>query len=112
MKLKSLLPTAVLLSIASPALACLQVTGKIVGNGIYSATVVDNGLTVCNAAWGWRVDQDDHFSLTCISPYIYAVTRNGGLAWYRNPATAFSFTQNTSPAGRFTIDFWTSQFGC
>ncbi|KAF9526897.1 hypothetical protein CPB83DRAFT_857167 [Crepidotus variabilis] len=106
MKFSNAMSLSLLSLLAAPALGCLETIGSIdvQGNVDTSITrVIDNGLVVCNAAWGWRVDQDNHVSLNCLANYIYAVTKDGATAWYRNPVNAFSFTQSVSAGGS---SFW------
>jgi hypothetical protein len=104
--------TTFLLAITPAALACLETTGSISTTGNPSSIqTIDNGLTTCDSDWGWRIDQDGHISLNCLANYIYAVTLDGSMAWYRNPVTAFSFTQEVAAEGD---EFWWNDFyfGC
>ncbi|KAH8898310.1 hypothetical protein GQ53DRAFT_759562 [Thozetella sp. PMI_491] len=80
------------------AQACVHTYGSItvdplgIQTGI-GAEIWDNGSVVCGGPW--RIDQDDHYSATCIPGYIFAVSRTGVLAWYRtSPTSAYSWTQN------------------
>ncbi|KAH7351333.1 hypothetical protein BKA65DRAFT_500203 [Rhexocercosporidium sp. MPI-PUGE-AT-0058] len=122
MNLKPLLSTAIFAVSVIPTLACLQTAG-VVGQHRYDGTwamvyaySIDNGLTTCNTQWGYRIDQDGHFSLSCLPGYVYAFTQNGAVAWYANPVNAFSFTQN--PLVEWTSNYvveweWSdSHFGC
>jgi hypothetical protein len=113
MKLITVFSATLQLFTIVPTLACLVVEGTIdiELNWLDYARVVDNGLLVCSNSWGVRIDQDNHYSLGCLPGYIYAVTTDGGMAWYRNPVTAFSFTQHHSNADS-TWYFDTKQFGC
>lgn len=108
MKLTTILSTTLQLLAITPTLACLEARGQVSFLGdVLSINVIDNGALVCSDAWGWRIDQDDHISLSCLAGYIYAVTKDGSLAWYRNPVNAYSFTQTTS-GDEFT--FWWDQY--
>jgi len=114
MKLVSLYPFALQLLAAVPTLACLTVKGTIDTDFdmIDYAQVYDNGLLVCNNAWGTWTDQDNHYALSCLPGYVYATTKDGGFAWYRNNAgNAYSFYQ-THSLGPATWYFDTKQFGC
>ena len=97
MKLTIFVYTALELLTIAPALACLEATGSVSTSGnVDFIRVTDNGAITCNSDWGWRIDQDNHISLSCLSGYIYAVTKDGSLAWYQNPVNAYSFTQSVS----------------
>jgi len=99
MNLKTLLSTATFAVSIVPTLACLQtagVVGQYRSDGSWHmdyAYTIDNGLTTCDTQWGYRIDQDGHFSLSCLPGYVYAFTLDGSFAWYANPVNAFSFTQ-------------------
>lgn len=80
---------SLMLALASTALACVHSYGSItvdpfkINSGI-GAEIWDNGSVVCGDSIGpWRLDQDNHFTAACRPGYIFAVTRNGGFAWYR-----------------------------
>jgi hypothetical protein len=99
MKLPTLFSVA---AIASPALACLEAVGLweyyIVQGGAMNwsqfkfAFTNDNGETTCDSAWGWRIDQDNHWSMNCLPGYVYAVKQDFSMGWYANPSNSFSFT--------------------
>jgi hypothetical protein len=112
MKLTTLLSTTLQLLTITPALAYLEVTGAIsIYGNLDLALSIDNGLTTCSSRWGSRIDQDGHFSLTCLSGYVYAFTQDGTMAWYANPVEAFSFTQQVD--GELAEWSWDQkQFGC
>ena len=78
---------------ASPALACLQLKGYIVNDPILggpttdSSIAIDNGQVVCDINWdGFRTDQDGHWSLGCLPGYVYAYSKDGTKAWFKNPS--------------------------
>jgi len=108
MQFTSILPIATLLLAIPATRACLWVNGEVSGGNLGYASSTDNGEVTCNSAWGWRIDQDDHFSLTCVSGFIYAFTRDGTQAWYRNGPNAYAFTQQPSDEGTWTEGL----FGC
>ncbi|OBT87531.1 hypothetical protein VE02_03764 [Pseudogymnoascus sp. 03VT05] len=92
MKLSTLLPAALLA--AAPALACLETSGSIdLAGNVGRITAVDNGVLVCDSDKGHRIGQDGHISVTCKAGYVYAVTKDGSMRWYKNPTNAFSFKQ-------------------
>lgn len=100
MKLTTLLSTTLQLLAITPALACLEARGQVSTTGhVLSINVIDNGAVVCSDAWGWRIDQDNHISVNCLAGYIYAVKKDGSLAWYRNPVNAYSFPQLVAGGG-------------
>ncbi|KAH8892378.1 hypothetical protein GQ53DRAFT_746223 [Thozetella sp. PMI_491] len=93
------------LVVAIPALACLEYMGWVTANGdLNFAQTVDNGVITCDSTKGWYIDQDGHFSLTCISNYVYAFTRDGKTAWYANPSNSFQLDQ--APTISSTYTFW------
>lgn len=100
MKLLTLLSA---LTLTTPTLACLHVYGNIAGDpflgpSVWSVFAVDNGLTVCSSDMGARIDQDGHFSMGCLSGYVYAFTKDGRTAWYgNNGGGSFSFLQSNNP---------------
>lgn len=84
MKLHLLAPA---LFLATPILGCLHIAGELQWqDGTYRgvlAGVNDNGLQVCDTAWGgWWLDQDGHPSIPCLGGYFYAT--NGVTSWYGN----------------------------
>jgi hypothetical protein len=89
----TVIPLLASFTILTPsALACLESLGAVSTSGnLQFARTIDNGLTTCDSNWGWRIDQDNHISLNCLSGYIYAVTKDGSLAWYRNPVSGSTF---------------------
>ena len=90
------------LSALTSTLACLHTWGDTHADalpglsGIGSCGAIDNGLTVCHSDWGSRIDQDGHYSITCLPGYVYAFTKNGAKTWYANPINAFSWTNDPS----------------
>ena len=102
MKLYSLALLSSFSLLTPTALACLRVHGYIVHDPIVGtsmdgdAEAIDNGVVVCSARMGLRLDQDDHFSLGCLPGYVYAVTKDGKHAWYRNPQNAFDWDQTVN----------------
>src|SRR6187549_1960169 len=92
MKLTTL---TLLLATIAPALGCLVIEGTIDmdADTVDYVRVIDNGALVCHAGLGVRTDQDNHYSVGCIPGYIYAVTKDGGFAWFRNHDRAYSFSQ-------------------
>ncbi|OBT40068.1 hypothetical protein VE00_09373 [Pseudogymnoascus sp. WSF 3629] len=110
MKLSALLPAALIA--AAPALACLETNGSIdLAGNVERITAIDNGTLVCDSAWGHRIDQDGHISLTCKPGYVYAVTKDGSMGWYRNPTNAFSFKQVVG--GSHQTFYWSEKrYGC
>ncbi|KAF8859352.1 hypothetical protein BDZ45DRAFT_742389 [Acephala macrosclerotiorum] len=104
-----------------PHLACLQVVGVVTkgtsgGWFLQYAYTIDNWLTTCESAWGTRIDQDGHFSLTCLPGYVYAFAFDATFAWYANPVNAFPFSQTPVPTPISQLgEQWTWQenlFGC
>ncbi|PVH72771.1 hypothetical protein DL98DRAFT_595714 [Cadophora sp. DSE1049] len=86
MKLNS--PISLAFVLLGQSFACVRFEGQITNagalsglNGI-SATVTDNGLRVCDG--GSRIDQDGHYSLSCLPGYMFAVTKNAATSWYNN----------------------------
>ena len=83
----------------SPSLACLHTYGQVltdIKRSYYKllwAGATDNGLDVCDIEWGWRIDQDGHFSITCLAAYVYAFTKDGETAWYSNGVNGYRFVQ-------------------
>lgn len=112
MKLTTFLSVTLQAITITSTFACLETTGTISNTGVPGGIeTIDNGLTTCSSDWGWRIDQDGHISLNCLSGYIYAVTLDASMAWYRNPVEAFSFTQAASTGG--DIIWWDDfYFGC
>lgn len=110
MKLSALL-TAALIA-AAPALACLETTGAIdLAGNVQRITAIDNGVLVCDSDWGHRIDKDGHISLTCKAGYVYAVTKDGSMGWYKNPTNAFSFKQVVG--GSHQTFYWSEKrYGC
>lgn len=81
------------LTFIAPTLGCLHVYGNIAGDPVLGPTVwgvfaVDNGAIVCSSDMGARFDQDGHFSMGCLNGYVYAFTKDGRTAWYKNPTIA------------------------
>ncbi|KFY88751.1 hypothetical protein V500_06148 [Pseudogymnoascus sp. VKM F-4518 (FW-2643)] len=97
MKTTFIFPTVLIL--LRPTVACLHAWGTIThslwpGLSGITAQVDDNGGRVCSG--GSHFDQDGHYSLTCVPGYVYAVTQDGGFAWYRAGSNAYSWIQPTS----------------
>ncbi|OBT68030.1 hypothetical protein VE03_01453 [Pseudogymnoascus sp. 23342-1-I1] len=110
MKLSALLPAALIA--AAPALACLETSGSIdLAGNVQRIIAVDNGVTVCDSDRGHRIDQDGHISVTCNPGFVYAVTKDGSMGWYRNPKNAFSFKQVVG--GSHQTLYWSEKrYGC
>lgn len=94
MKLPSL--ALALLTVVPSALACVHSTRSIthdpfnIQSGI-GAELWDSGSVVCGGSVGtWRIDQDGHCSAGCRPGYVFAVSKNGAMAWYRNGDHAYS----------------------
>jgi hypothetical protein len=111
------------LLVSTPTLACLQNQGDVdlnwrTGDVYPVITVVDNGLLVCGAinAGEFRIDQDDHISLNCLPGYIYAVTKDGSMSWYRNKdGGTFSWKNDNHPllqGDHFYSQWSTNLYGC
>lgn len=110
MKLSALVPAALLA--AAPAFACLETVGSVSVTGVVERiTAVDNGVTVCDSDWGHRIDQDNHISVTCKAGFVYAVTKDGSMGWYKNPKTAYSFRQVVG-GGHQTLYWNEKRYGC
>ena len=89
-----------LLAAAPSAFACVHSTGSIthdpfnINSGI-GAELWDNGSVVCGDSVGnWHFDQDGHYSAACRPGFVFAVTKNGEKAWYRNGDHAYSWLQH------------------
>ncbi|KFY39990.1 hypothetical protein V494_03721 [Pseudogymnoascus sp. VKM F-4513 (FW-928)] len=110
MKFTTLIPAALIA--AAPALACLETIGSIDLRGnVQSIVAIDNGVTVCDSARGHRIDQDGHISVTCNPGFVYAVTKDASMGWYKNPKNAFSFKQNVG--GSHQTLYWNEKrYGC
>lgn len=110
MKLSALLPAVVIA--AAPALACLETIGSIdLAGNVQRITAVDNGVTVCDSDRGHRIDQDGHISVTCNAGFVYAVTKDGSMGWYKNPKSEFSFRQVVG--GSHQTLYWNEKrYGC
>ncbi|KAK6070016.1 hypothetical protein SCUP515_08694 [Seiridium cupressi] len=94
MKLSAFLPI-------TTVLGCLHTesfTESGTGNLVYAFSN-DNGATTCTNDWGYREDQDGHWSLTCLPGYVYAFTKDGSRHWYSNGIYSFSWTSAVSTAG-------------
>jgi hypothetical protein len=114
MKVSTLTSFTLQLLAVQPIIACLIVRGSVNNeDGTVSfARITDNGLEVCSNGWGWRIDQDNHFSLTCLSGYVFAWTRDSTFAWYRNKdGGTFSFNLNRHDDEDLT-DFDATLYGC
>ncbi|KAH7401713.1 hypothetical protein DE146DRAFT_779905 [Phaeosphaeria sp. MPI-PUGE-AT-0046c] len=96
------LPTRLILAISAIPYAsgCLRVHGSIQkvpdiisGTGGIDAgcEAIDNGRVVCSAQWGSRIDQDNHYSISCLPGYVWAFTKNGAVSWYSNGVNSFQF---------------------
>jgi hypothetical protein len=109
MKLTTVLSTFLAVS---PALGCLETFGLITPADTFAfALSIDNDVVTCNSNWGWRIDQDGHFSLSCVDGYVYAFTLDGGLAWYSNGVESWQIQQPIQATG--TGAWWAQkQFGC
>lgn len=92
---------------ATSADNCIQINGGWYDNGIdgtmdnFTATVIDNGVTVCNST-GYKSDHDaTQWFFRCDSSnlnYSYRTDSKGGKSWYTNGnGTAFSFDNNAYP---------------
>jgi hypothetical protein len=105
--------TAAALAI-SPALSCLQTFGVIAPpNTLAFALSVDNGEVTCNSDWGHYIDQDGHFSLSCLDGYVYAFTMNGEIAWYSNGVDSFQLQQPVQQDSTGSVFYWSQEnFGC
>ena len=112
MKSVGILSATLQLLAITPALACLHTSGEIdVPGGLSYAYSNDNGETTCTNDWGWRIDQDGHYSLTCLPGYVYAFSQDGYQAWYANPSESFSWIQDAS--GDLNIISWDNwMYGC
>ena len=107
----------------TPSLACLHTYGQVhyvkdICWEVVWAGATDNGLDVCDTAWGpARIDQDGHYSLQCIGNYVYAFNREGDAgdtAWYSNGINAYSFTRDPVYVRGTIFDYcWqTYNFNC
>jgi len=106
MKLSTALSTTLQFLVISPALAGLEAFGVITPQGTLGyAITVDNNETTCNSNWGWRIDQDDHYSLECLPGYVYAFTLNGATSWYSNGVLSWELQQATQTDGS-GADWW------
>jgi len=121
MKISNILSPSLSLLAISPSFACLHTYGELYldNNLEYHlswAGATDNGLDVCDTAWGdARIDQDGHFSLVCLPGYIYAFEPDGAQAWYSNGINAYSFKQGVAcvPNTGCVYTTWqTYNFGC
>jgi hypothetical protein len=112
MKFPGLFSITLQLLAVTPTLGCLHTSGVIgVPGGLGYAFSNDNGETTCTNDWGVRIDQDGHYSLTCLPGYVYAFSQDGSQAWYANPVQAFSWYQAPSAElNEISWDNW--QFGC
>lgn len=110
MKLSAILPAA--LFAAAPALACLETSGSIDLSGqILGIKAIDNGVVVCDSDWGHRIDQDNHISVSCKPGFVYAMTKDATMAWFKNPHNAFSFKQQVG--GAHQTFYWNEKrYGC
>ncbi|KAK9421648.1 hypothetical protein SUNI508_05578 [Seiridium unicorne] len=106
MKLSAFLPI-------TTVLGCLHTEGFTesgTGNLVYAFSN-DNGATTCTNDWGYREDQDGHWSPTCLPGYVYAFTKDASRHWYSNGIYSFSWTSAVSTVGH-TIqwDNWINGF--
>jgi hypothetical protein len=95
MKLSALV---LILSATVPSvLACVHSFGSItadpfdINSGI-GAELWDNGSQVCGDPF--RIDQDGHYSASCIPGYVFALSKNGVHAWYGYGNNAFQWNQD------------------
>lgn len=100
MKISTILSASMSLIAISPSLGCLhtyvQISSDVLGRRfrVDWAGATDNGLDVCDTAWGnARVDQDNHWSIPCIGTRVFAFT-DGGKAWYNNGINAYQIDQH------------------
>lgn len=120
MKIFNILSASLSLFAISPSFACLHTYGEVHSDTeerhwtVVWAGATDNGLDVCDTAWGnARIDQDGHFSIPCLPGYVYAFTEDGLTAWYSNGINAFRFAQSpSSPEGGYDWTWQTYNFGC
>ena len=101
--------------VATPVavLCCLHTEGETTsgtGNLVYAFSN-DNGQTTCTNDWGSRIDQDGHWSLTCLPGYVYAFTKDGSKHWYSNGINAYSWTVSATTGGH-AISWVDWRFGC
>jgi len=86
------------LALVAPALGCIHAWGQVyhgLGSLVVDVQLTDNGVELCNSAWGWYWDGDRHISLKCIAGgYIYAFTQDGADAWFGRPGGDFSWYQS------------------
>jgi hypothetical protein len=112
MKFTTLISAALLA--AAPALGCLETAGiinPVSGTQLQFAIAIDNGAVVCDSNLGWRIDQDNNFSVHCNPGYVYAFTPSGQQAWYSNGINSWSFTQQVTFSGN--VNVWSEErFGC
>ncbi|KFX96879.1 hypothetical protein O988_05131 [Pseudogymnoascus sp. VKM F-3808] len=110
MKISAILSAALI--VAAPAFACLETVGSIdLAGHVQRITAVDNGVTVCDSDWGHRIDQDGHISMSCKPGFVYAVTKDGSMGWYKNPKNAYSFKQVVG--GSHQTLYWNEKrYGC
>jgi hypothetical protein len=100
----SLSPIFSTLTLLTPALGCVQAWGLTSEDDFVdlavNAALTDNRGEVCSTAvyGGWRIDQDNHISVNCVSGYVWAFTQNSETSWYGYPGSAFSWSQN--------VDVW------
>ncbi|KAH6674812.1 hypothetical protein B0J14DRAFT_588194 [Halenospora varia] len=84
---------------ATPALSCVLSSGSISADPLpglsgIDAVLIDNGAKVCDGPA--HIDQDGHFSLTCLPGYVFALSKRGTHTWYRNKdGGVYSWVQPT-----------------
>ncbi|KAK9776933.1 hypothetical protein SCAR479_06334 [Seiridium cardinale] len=101
MKLSAFLPTTLGLIPITTVLGCLHTEGYTepgTGNLVYAFSN-DNGATTCTDDWGYREDQDGHWSLTCLPGYACNFAKDGSRHWYSNGINSFSWTSTVSTGG-------------